>query len=308
LIFELRFRVQGPFYHQAAYQSLRVWKSEMGHGYQDGPLETATFSRITQIRADPRGDLIVLDQGNHRIRKILTESMMVITLAGSGVSGIQEGAGPHATFTHLKRMALHENDVYVLDQDWIRRLDGNGTVTHLLQAPTHLEFRDLTIDNGTVYILAATLDTQRTMTGCQLYTLRNQELRMIRDGLCSPSEQSVSIHAYRGMLYFSRSGVAAMYTIQGSQVTKLFGTEGLPMASDGPLVSATTCFASDFTTMNEKLYFVSQCDSYLSLRVVDAGQVQSVSRTLHVTEQSSITSVGTSLYFLQGQQMIKIDV
>jgi hypothetical protein len=295
-------------YHQASYQSMRVWKSDMGTGYQDGPLETALFSRIVQIGTDSRGDLILLDQGNQRIRKILLDTSMVLTYAGTGIPGFQAGIGHNATFTHLRRMTLHHNDIYLIDQDWIRHVDEKGIVTNLLQATPDLDFRDLTMDNGTLYIIAATLDTQRNMNGCHLYKWTQPRLEIVRESLCSSTEQSLSLKAFRGTLYFSRSGAAALYTIQGSQMTKWFGVEGVNVASDGSLVSATTCFVMDSTWIQERLYFVSQCDPYLSLRVVDHGSVQSISRTLHPNEPTSIASVGNSLYFLEGQKILTIDL
>ncbi|MCX8013492.1 MAG: NHL repeat-containing protein, partial [Rectinema sp.] len=101
-------------------------------GYEDGPLLSARFSQPADIAIDSSGALIVVDTGNHRIRKI--QSGQVTTVAGSGGIGTTDGPALQATFQHPSGIAIDsEGCLYVSDSDnnMIRKISPAGTVITL---------------------------------------------------------------------------------------------------------------------------------------------------------------------------------
>jgi hypothetical protein len=68
-------------------------------GFRDGPLAQAQFKSIRQLNFDDEGNLFVGDNGNHCIRKVDTDNMMVETVVGiPGIKGAQNGKKEEATF------------------------------------------------------------------------------------------------------------------------------------------------------------------------------------------------------------------
>jgi hypothetical protein len=61
--------------------------------YIDGPASVAEFDGPRVLDIEATGVIHVTDSGNGRVRK-LTPDGVVSTLAGSGVQGFAEGAGP----------------------------------------------------------------------------------------------------------------------------------------------------------------------------------------------------------------------
>jgi sugar lactone lactonase YvrE len=68
-------------------------------GSADGTGTAATFNYPSGIAIDSVGNLFVVDQGNHKIRKI-TSSGVVTTFAGSASSGFTNGTGTGASFSY----------------------------------------------------------------------------------------------------------------------------------------------------------------------------------------------------------------
>ncbi|MDR1222209.1 MAG: IPT/TIG domain-containing protein [Tannerella sp.] len=70
------------------------------NGFRDGPIGEAQFYNIRQINFDSDGNLFVGDGGNHCIRKVDTDRMIVETVIGiPGVAGKQNGKKENATFS-----------------------------------------------------------------------------------------------------------------------------------------------------------------------------------------------------------------
>jgi len=99
-------------------------------GFADGSYDEAMFNM-------PRGlalwqdILIVADTGNHRIRAILPDGE-IITLAGSGLPGHDDGL-PHAATFHLPQgVNVHDNMLYISDtgNNAIRTINLYNSVLH----------------------------------------------------------------------------------------------------------------------------------------------------------------------------------
>jgi hypothetical protein len=95
-------------------------------GHRDGKLEQALFNNIRQIRFDSQGNLFAVESGNHCIRKIDTETMMVETILGiPGLRGFQNGKKEDALFDNPHGMAIDSEDIiYIGDlmNNRIRRI------------------------------------------------------------------------------------------------------------------------------------------------------------------------------------------
>ncbi|WP_295500773.1 hypothetical protein [uncultured Ralstonia sp.] len=92
------------------------------------------------LAMDSRGNLLLADVVNNRIVKFSLDSGTWAVLAGSGVSGNQDGPGPNATFTlsGSPDLAIDSGDnLYVRSLDTVRKISPDGTVTTVArQLPT----------------------------------------------------------------------------------------------------------------------------------------------------------------------------
>jgi hypothetical protein len=84
--------------------------------YQDGPAATAYFSSATGVCVDAKGDILVADEANQRIRMI-SPAGIVSTIAGSGTPVDQDGAGTAAGFYYPHGIAVDNKsgNIYVLE-------------------------------------------------------------------------------------------------------------------------------------------------------------------------------------------------
>lgn len=100
-------------------------------GYKDGRSDTALFNAPSGVCADDSGNIYVADFVNQRIRKISTTGW-VSTIAGSGIAGLQDGAGDSARFNYPRGICIDKNyNIYVGDS-WnhrIRKITPNGNVS-----------------------------------------------------------------------------------------------------------------------------------------------------------------------------------
>ncbi len=84
-------------------------------GFQDGAAAEAQFHQPTSLAWDPEGHLLVVDQGNHRIRRVRLDGQ-VETVAGSEQQGWRDGAKESAQFHSPQGITLDpEGNLYVAD-------------------------------------------------------------------------------------------------------------------------------------------------------------------------------------------------
>ncbi|TNE46017.1 MAG: hypothetical protein EP343_24940 [Deltaproteobacteria bacterium] len=100
-------------------------------GTEDGPAVYASFGSIIHHTVDVHGNVYVLQSDTHQIR-VITPERQVITLAGSGTAGSQDGTGLIAQFNNPIDFTLDwYGNLYVADHGshTIRKLDPTGKVT-----------------------------------------------------------------------------------------------------------------------------------------------------------------------------------
>ena len=101
------------------------------NGSANGLGTAATFSNPSGIAVDGAGNVYVADLSNNLIRKI-TPGGVVTTLAGSGLSGSDDGVGTAATFNQPYGLAVDPmGNVFVADwgNNEIRKITPAGVVT-----------------------------------------------------------------------------------------------------------------------------------------------------------------------------------
>jgi sugar lactone lactonase YvrE len=86
-------------------------------GFKDDTGTAAQFSEPIDVTVDKAGNIYVADKSNHRIRKI-TSAGVVTTLAGTNVSGADDGTGANAKFNNPGGITIdHLGNLYVSDTD-----------------------------------------------------------------------------------------------------------------------------------------------------------------------------------------------
>jgi secreted PhoX family phosphatase len=110
-------------------------------GFTDGTAGEARFGRPMGLASDGAGNLFVADTYSHTIRRIVTATGVVTTLAGSppGLGDVTDGAGASVHFKAPKGLAGDgAGDVFVADSQnhTIRRfVAATGAVTTLAGSP-----------------------------------------------------------------------------------------------------------------------------------------------------------------------------
>jgi sugar lactone lactonase YvrE len=109
-------------------------------GLKDGNGAAAQFQTPTAVAVDTSGNVFVVDQGNHKIRKISKEGM-VTTYAGSS-RGYADGSLLSAAFNLPSGIAIDSaQNLYVTDSynDKVRKISVLGVVTTLAGSSTGYE-------------------------------------------------------------------------------------------------------------------------------------------------------------------------
>jgi sugar lactone lactonase YvrE len=190
--------------------------------YADGTLENARFYCPSDVALAPDGSLIVVDQGNARIRRIAPNNQ-VATIAGVGPVEVEEGVGQIGFLDGPALKARFNQPQAVL-------VDKKGIIYISESFNCRIRRLDLTKgENGTVTTLAGTSDTQLGVGG-------------FADGPGAKAKFSFP----HGMAFNesgniivadSGNGVIRLVTPQG-MVRTLYGKSSEPKAIDGPIDKA----------------------------------------------------------------------
>lgn len=114
-------------------------------GYADGPALSAKFRSPSALAFDNDGNLLVLDLGNNRVRKI-TPQGVVSTVSGSGEKGFADGVSTDAKFNVLSGIAVaNDGSIYVADGR-IRKISPSGEVATLAVSSIYPGFLQVTLD------------------------------------------------------------------------------------------------------------------------------------------------------------------
>lgn len=100
-------------------------------GFADGDASVAKLNLPWKSCVDKNGNIYIADNRNHAIRKIDTKGL-VSTVAGTGVAGFADGAGPTAQFNLPTDVDVDDNGVlYVADNGnhKIRKITPDGVVS-----------------------------------------------------------------------------------------------------------------------------------------------------------------------------------
>ncbi|MDW8088236.1 MAG: OmpA family protein [Bacteroidia bacterium] len=114
-----------------------------GRGFKDGVGKAAQFSLPIAIVRDSKGNLWVLDGGNHALRKVSPQGK-VETIAGTGMPGYEDGPGRSAQFNTAVGLTIDKQDnLYVVDAGnrCIRKVTPSGEVSTFID----LSFQGWTI-------------------------------------------------------------------------------------------------------------------------------------------------------------------
>jgi len=88
-----------------------------GGRWLDGTGTGAAFNQPIAVSLDKRGNLIVSDHANHRIRKIALATGVVTTIAGQNTPGFDDGLSPGASFNIPAALTLDTSgNLYVTDR------------------------------------------------------------------------------------------------------------------------------------------------------------------------------------------------
>lgn len=109
----------------------------------DGYREDALLAKPSDVALHPSGDIIICDTGNHVIRRMDAE--YVVTIAGNGTGGYQNGREGQVQFNAPRSVAVDEEGViYVSDtlNHCIRRIDPDETVSLYAGTPEQSGYQD----------------------------------------------------------------------------------------------------------------------------------------------------------------------
>ncbi|UZR96324.1 cadherin domain-containing protein [Chondrinema litorale] len=144
-------------------------------GDNDGTGINASFTQPTDIDFDSNGDLIVVDYGNHKIRKI-TPSGVVTTIAGS-TQGDLDGNGTNAQFNYPYQLTIDQQDnIYLTDMmnRKLKKVSATGEVT-TIAGGGYVE----SDGDASVASFSAVHGVQIDNTGYNLYLTTNKTIRKI---------------------------------------------------------------------------------------------------------------------------------
>jgi DNA-binding beta-propeller fold protein YncE len=128
-------------------------------GSADGTGVNASFNYPSGVSYDATtGNLYVADYRNNKVR-VVTQSGVVTTLAGSGTAGSSDGIGAGATFNGPFSLTVDPTGA-IFVSDWrngmIRRILPSGVVSTVITSQTWKPEKIAMDKNGTLYVTTDT--------------------------------------------------------------------------------------------------------------------------------------------------------
>jgi DNA-binding beta-propeller fold protein YncE len=91
-------------------------------GYADGIGTNAQFYGISHLAVDPTGSYaLICERNNHRVRRLDIATSRVLTLAGSGMGGFQDGVGTNAILYLPTGVSIDPTGTYALIADLLNQ-------------------------------------------------------------------------------------------------------------------------------------------------------------------------------------------
>jgi hypothetical protein len=131
----------GTLYIGTASQILRLkqgklevlaGQAEAGEGGDAGPAAKAKLNACGAMVFDPHGDLVFLDLGNHRIRRLRLRDRRILRVAGDGKEADSGDGGPalKASLSTQSLAADGAGNLYFLQDHRVRRIDAKSGRIH----------------------------------------------------------------------------------------------------------------------------------------------------------------------------------
>jgi sugar lactone lactonase YvrE len=108
-----------------------------GFGGDEGPAVSARLFFPQGLAFDAEDNLYIADTTNHRIRKVIRSTGVIVTVAGTGTAGFSGDDGPaiRATLSSPRGVAVdRDGNVYIADSsnNRIRKVDTSGIITTIV--------------------------------------------------------------------------------------------------------------------------------------------------------------------------------
>lgn len=121
-----------------------------GHGGYAGDGDFATQAQLNApegVFIDAAGHLYIADTGNHRIRKVDTQTGVITTVSGSGIAGAlgNGGSALQARLNVPRRIFVSVlGDLYISDtgNNWVRKVDAQTGMIAVVAGSDDLGFAD----------------------------------------------------------------------------------------------------------------------------------------------------------------------
>ncbi|MES2287047.1 MAG: T9SS type A sorting domain-containing protein [Bacteroidota bacterium] len=291
-------------------QTLSTFAGSGVNGFVDGPALTAQFSGLEQMVYDKKGNLLICDASNHRIRKI-DAAGNVTTFAGTGTAGFVNGNVGTAQFNNPLGIAVDNfNNIYISDNSnfVIRKIDNLGKVT------TYAGTGDKGFVNGSSS--SAQFDYLNYMCfdkAMNLYVADpgNNMIRKIdsqgnvstfvgsgktgfADGIGASADLSFPIAiAYdksNDVFYVSDQGNSVIRKVLPDGTMSTYAGSGVIGHSDGPGTVAQFYFPKGLTVDNVGNVYVAGRFDYTVRKIDTQGNVSTVAGIPHITGNVNGTS------------------
>ncbi len=163
-------RYAGPVFNFIySYTLTSITNGLSGNVY--GPLATAQFDQIESISIDPNDNLFLGQYDYPKVKKISANGIVSL-LAGSGISGYVDGNGASAQFQAPEYCSPGiDGNLYVGDDNKVRKIDGSGNVTTLYTSPNSTQIFGIKAMPGGIYFGGTNIIAKISYAGTLLWSV-----------------------------------------------------------------------------------------------------------------------------------------